>query len=225
MKSNPPYANSLAYLMQKAGITNLEQLSKISGLSSWQLARIQYGLLPKMSVENLLKLAKALQLSPDNLLTYLSSDLLFKANENQVIFSSENNSEIESLQIEYQRLEQQLAQQKEILTQEIQNQVIMILESWLLQWPTAAAAAQKDPGFSAVKLLPLVRPLNNLLKHWQIEAIALVGEMVNYDPQWHQLMEGNAELGTSVIVRYVGYRQGQKLLYRAKVNPVIIVNS
>lgn len=225
MKSNLPYANSLAYLMQKAGITNLEQLSKISGLSSWQLARIQYGLLPKMSVENLLKLAKALQLSPDNLLTYLSSDLLSKSTENQVILSSENNSEIESLQIEYQRLEQQLAQQREILTQEIQDQVIMILESWLLQWPTAAAAAQKDPEFSAVKLLPLVRPLNNLLKHWQIEAIASVGEMVNYDPQWHQLMEGNAQLGTSVIVRYVGYRQGQKLLYRAKVSPVMIVNS
>ena len=49
-----------------------------------------------------------------------------------------------------------------------------------------------------------------------------VGEVVPYDPQFHQLLEGggNAETGDPVIIRYVGYLQGDKLLYRAKVSPV-----
>ncbi|MFM7580736.1 MAG: nucleotide exchange factor GrpE, partial [Microcystaceae cyanobacterium] len=72
----------------------------------------------------------------------------------------------------------------------------------------------------AQKLLPLVRPLANLLKQWQVEAIAAVGETVNFDPQWHQWLETEnlPEPGTPAVVRYVGYRQGTKLLYRAQVS-------
>jgi hypothetical protein len=33
-------------------------------------------------------------------------------------------------------------------------------------------------------------------------------------------MEGNAQPGDFVKVRYVGYRQGEKLLHRAKVSPL-----
>jgi hypothetical protein len=33
-------------------------------------------------------------------------------------------------------------------------------------------------------------------------------------------MEGNAESGQLVKIRYVSYRQGEKLLDRAKVSPV-----
>jgi molecular chaperone GrpE (heat shock protein) len=66
--------------------------------------------------------------------------------------------------------------------------------------------------------------LANLLKQWQVEAIAVVGETVLFDPQWHQLMESEllSEPGTPMIVRYVGYRQGKKLLYRAKVSPIAV---
>ena len=93
------------------------------------------------------------------------------------------------------------------------------------QLPTAAAAAVENPQLSAANLLPLLTPINELLKRWGIEAIAAVGEEVAYNPQWHELMEGTAEAGTSVKVRYVGYRQGEKLLYRAKVSPLAIPNS
>lgn len=218
MKANPPpYAPQLADLMQRAGIPDLDELSRISGLSSWQLARIQYGLLPKMSVENLLKLATALQLSPEKVLAHFCPDLPFVSTEIQPI-PVDRSAEIERLQSEYQRLQEKFDQLRETLTQEFQHQAIAILESWLLQWPTAAAAAHQNPQFPAFKLLPLVKPLANLLKHWQVEAIAMVGETVSYNPQWHQLMEGNVEPGASVIVRYVGYRQGHKLLYRARVS-------
>jgi hypothetical protein len=88
-----------------------------------------------------------------------------------------------------------------------------------LQLPTAAAAATENPELSAVNLLPLLAPVSELLKNWGIETIAAVGEEVPYNPQWHELMEGAAEPGNSVKVRYIGYRQGEKLLYRARVSP------
>jgi molecular chaperone GrpE (heat shock protein) len=56
------------------------------------------------------------------------------------------------------------------------------------------------------------------LQEWGVEAIASVGSELPYDPQWHQLMEGIAQPGDLVKVRYTGYRIGEKLLYRAKVS-------
>jgi hypothetical protein len=47
-----------------------------------------------------------------------------------------------------------------------------------------------------------------------------VGEHVTYDPQIHQLIEGDTDKVSTVVVRYVGYRQGDTLLYRAKVSPL-----
>ena len=218
MKSTPPpYALPLADLMQQAGIVNLDELSQISGLSSWQLARIQYGLLSKMSVENLIKLATALKLSPKKVLAQLCPDLDYLPTETEPNMG-DRSAEIERLQLEYQRLQQKFDQQRETLVREFQHQAITILESWLLQWPTAAAAAHKNPQFPAIKLLRLMKPLAILLQQWEIEAIASVGESVSYNPQWHQLMDGTVETGSTVIVRYVGYRQGKKLLYRAKVS-------
>jgi molecular chaperone GrpE (heat shock protein) len=71
-----------------------------------------------------------------------------------------------------------------------------------------------------VRLLPLVRPVEQLLQQWGVEAIASVGSELAYDPHLHQLMEGTAQPGELVRVRYTGYRIGEKLLYRAKVSPI-----
>jgi hypothetical protein len=170
-----------------------------------------------MSVENLLKLATALKLSPEKVLAQFCPDSGYSPRETEPNIA-DRSAEIDRLQSEYQRLQQKFDQQRETLVQEFQDHAITILESWLLQWPTAAAAAHHNPQFPAIKLLPLMKPLANLLQQWGIEAIASVGETVSYNPQWHQLMEGTVEAGSTVIVRYVGYRQGKKLLYRAKVS-------
>ncbi len=53
-----------------------------------------------------------------------------------------------------------------------------------------------------------------------MELIAPVGAEIPYNPQQHELLEGTAEPGEPVKVRYTGYRQGDKLLYRAKVSPL-----
>jgi molecular chaperone GrpE (heat shock protein) len=124
------------------------------------------------------------------------------------------------LRQEYQRLQTQLEQQRETLIQEFRQSSLQVLESWMLQWPTAAYAAQQNPSAPAVKLLPLVRPVENLLQQWGVESFAPVGSEVPYDPQFHQLIEGSAKAGETVKVRYTGYRIGSRLLFRAKVSPL-----
>lgn len=115
----------------------------------------------------------------------------------------------------------QLAQtQPEELRQAFQQEVLHQIESWLIQWPTAVYAAQKNPQVPASRLVPLLRPVEQLLDHWGLEAIASVGDEVAYDPQQHQLLNGHAQAGDRVLVRYTGYRQGDRLLHRAKVSPV-----
>jgi molecular chaperone GrpE (heat shock protein) len=128
--------------------------------------------------------------------------------------------ELSDLRQEYDRLQQQLANQRQILWQEFQQSSVQILESLLLQLPTAAYAAQQNPQAPAVKMLPLLRPLDTLLEQWGIESIATVGAEIPYDPQQHQLMGGIAQTGDRVKVRYTGYRQGDRLLYRAKVSAI-----
>ena len=125
-----------------------------------------------------------------------------------------------AVQKEYDRLQTQLIEQRETLLQEFQQSSLQTLEPWLLQWSTAAYAAQQNPQAPAVKLLPLVRPVEQLLQEWGIEQTAIVGAEVAYDPQQHQLMNGAAEAGDSVRVRYAGYRHYDRLLYRAKVSPI-----
>ncbi len=204
------YTPQLKSLMQSVGLVRFKALSDASMVSEKQIRRLRQGHLDQMSVATLQKLAEALQVSLLELISTFSN----------ITLSSEPSafSEVTDLQQEYDRLHRQFDQQKEILWQEFQQSGLQILESLLLQLPTAAYAAQQNPQFSAVKLLPLLRPIDALIQQWGIEAIAQVGAEIPYDPQHHQLMEGTATVGDRVRVRYVGYRQGDRLLYRAKVS-------
>jgi DNA-binding Xre family transcriptional regulator len=214
----------LQQLMQQAGIDSFEKLSQVSDISQWQLNRLLAGLLPKLPIGMLLKLSKALQIPLEQLLIqfetdgFLAEDWSFTPQESP----STIDRKTDSFKKEYETLQEQLNSQKQTLEKDFQASSIATLESWLLQWPTAAIVAQKNPEISAVKLLPLVKPVFELLKQWGLEMKGTVGEIVPYDPQFHQLLEGggNAATGEPVIVRYVGYVQGDKLLYRAKVSPV-----
>jgi molecular chaperone GrpE (heat shock protein)/DNA-binding Xre family transcriptional regulator len=209
----------LHQLMQQAGIASIRELSQRAGVSERQLFRLQYGLAPKMEVEIFLKLSEALQVPVTQLLDlFCPGSKLSPTLKPQVAAS--DSTVVEALKQEYQRLQRQLEQQQDSLWQTFQQSTLQVLESLLWQLPTAEAAAQQNPQFPALKLLPLLKPLNQLLHQWRVVAIASVGEEVEYDPQWHQLMEGSAEPGDRVRVRYIGYRHHEKLLYRAKVSPV-----
>ena len=205
----PDYAPQLQRLMEQAGLGDDRELSQKAGVSELQLSRLRRGLALQTPADILLKISQALQISLNELLATFAPGSV----ELELPTST-------AMQQEYQRLQATLDIQRECLMQEFQLSSLQILESWMLQWPTAASKAQENQHLPAVKLLPLMRPVEKLLQEWGVEAIAPVGSSIPYNPQQHQLLEGTAQPGEFVKVRYTGYRQGEKLLYRAKVSPV-----
>jgi DNA-binding Xre family transcriptional regulator/molecular chaperone GrpE (heat shock protein) len=230
---NPDFTYSLQQLMQRVDITSFQALSKKAGISEKQLRRLRKGEIEQLRVETLLKLAQALEVSVSELLTTFSSGgatlegLPQQEVESKAIppwLPQQDSQSLAVLKQEYQKLQQQLENQRETLKQEFQKSSLQILESWLLQWPTAAYAAGQNQQLPAVRLLPLLRPVEQLMQEWGVEAIASVGSEIPYDPQWHQLMDGTVAPGELVKVRYVGYRSAGKLLHRAKVSPISNAN-
>jgi DNA-binding Xre family transcriptional regulator len=102
--------------------------------------------------------------------------------------------------------------------QEFQLASIQIIESFLTYWPAAAHQVQLNPEFPASKLLPLVKPIERLLASWDVRPMDPVGATVAFNPQYHQAMTGQIPAGEAAIVRYPGYLQGDKLLWRAQVS-------
>ncbi len=212
--SHPDFTQSLQKLMQGLGVSSYKALAKTAGVSDRQLLRLRRGELNRMRVDVLLKLSQALQVSLTELV------VTFSPATEQPTPEEESTPAVTQLKKEYERLQAQLDTQRQELWLEFQQSSLQVIESWLLQWPTAAQKARENPQLAAVKLLPLVRPIEQLLQKWEVEAIAPVGAEVAYDPQLHQLLEGTAQPGEKVKVRYTGYHQGDKLLYRAKVSPI-----
>ncbi len=218
----PDFTHQLQDLMQRVGVSSFKALAHSSGVSERQLMRLRRGEVQQMRVDTLLKLSQVLQVPLTELVPTFSS---MELGGEKVMPSQESRQAIAELKREYQRLQVQLEEQRQAIWQEFQQSSLQVLESWLLQWPTAAHKAQENPQLPAVRLLPLMRPMEQLLQQWGIEAIAPVGAELPYDPQLHQLLEGAAQPGARVKVRYIGYRQGDKLLYRAKVSPISLAPS
>jgi molecular chaperone GrpE (heat shock protein) len=217
MPDNSDFTPKLQKLMQQVGISSFKALSRAAGVSERQVLRLRRFGVEQMRVDVLLRLSQILQVSLQELVATFSHQELMKAKVPQ---NQELLRQITDLRNEYDRLQLQLEQQRLILQQQFQQSSLQLLESLLLQFPTAAYKARENPQLSASNIIPLVqKPLEKLLQHWQVEAIAPVGAEIPYDPQFHQLMDGNAQPGEIVKVRYTGYRQGGNLLYRAKVSP------
>ncbi|NEP17363.1 MAG: helix-turn-helix domain-containing protein [Leptolyngbya sp. SIO4C1] len=196
----------LQTLMQRAGIASFRALAAQAGVSRWQIDRLRQGGLSQMRLEYLTKLAAALSIPLTELLAHFGAVT--------------PEAKPEALQADYQRLQQQLAQQAEQVRSQVQADALRLLESWLVYWPTAAAkVAELGDDFPAQRLLPLVKPVENLMAEWGVAAFGAVGEKTPYDPQRHQLISGSADPGDPVRVRNVGYCHHDKLLYRAKVSP------
>lgn len=238
----PDYTPKLIELMQRSGFKSFAELSRTSGLSRVHINWIRQGRILDLRLQKVLLLSEVLQVELEVLLATFSQNnsviirrLQSPAGENQLVsvnllresdLSAQKHEELQQkmvqLQQEYQRQQQQLQTQKEHLLVEYQKSTIQALEPLLLQWPTAAYAARKNPDAPAVKLLPLLSPLEKLLASWGVSPIGEVGAETTYDPQWHQVMSMAGQplkSGDPVRFRYVGYRQGEQLLYRAKVSP------
>jgi transcriptional regulator with XRE-family HTH domain len=207
----PDYTDRLQQVMQLMGISSFKALSQKAGVSERQIKRLRRGEVMQMQIETVMKLSSTLKMPLKEFLT------AFSASQFQFTESSDKSAVLEQ---EYQRLQKQMAEQKLVLQQEFQQKTLQILESWLIYWPTAAYRAQQNPEAPAVKLLPLLRPVEQLLREWGVEAIASVDVELPFDPQQHQLMKGTVQPGEPVKVTHVGYLQGDKLLHRVKVIPI-----
>lgn len=222
--ANPSdYTHQLQQLMQQVGVSSFKALSQKAHVSEWQVRQLRQGQAAQMRAEALIKVSQALQISLPELLTTFSQVSLEPTVS--LVPSSGDQSTLEAelvaVKLEYERSQAQLTQQREALWQEFQQATLQAIESWLTFWPSAAyAAKQPNSKVTVETLIRLANPLTELLQRWGVEAIAEVGKELPYDPTQHQLIDGTAQPGDIVRVRYTGYRQGEKLLYRAKVSPV-----
>jgi molecular chaperone GrpE (heat shock protein) len=210
-QGNSIYHDRLMNLIKALGYQSIAQFCKSTNVSEKSLRKIRRGQVQQMQLGTLQEISQGLNVSLTDLLHNFSAG----ANEDD---RSPTESAEGGLQQEYSRLQKQLSEQRDILLQEFQQSSLQTIEPWLLQWSAAAYAAEQDPHLPAAKLLPLTRSMESLLQNWGVMAIGSVGETVTYDPQQHQLIEGQVNPGESVRVRYAGYRQGEKLLHRAKVS-------
>ncbi|MEB3224492.1 MAG: nucleotide exchange factor GrpE [Synechococcus sp.] len=133
--------------------------------------------------------------------------------------AADHTEEVATLKAEYARLETQIQAQNDRNEQRWQQEALDTLEAWLLQWSAAAKAAQDNPQFPARTIVALTQPFDQLLESWGVTPIGKVGEIVEYDPQMHQLVKNHGDVnpGDTVMVQNVGYRHGDRLLHRAKV--------
>lgn len=204
----------LRQLMKLVGISSFQILSERTGISRRAIDTLRKRNAATLRYADLAKLAEVLQIE----VTEVIAKFICDSNnpESPII-------EIAALREEYQRLQQKLEQQKFELRSQFERETIQQLESLILQLPSAAYAALQSPNMLAKNILPLLRPIDALLQKWGITAIGSVGKEVDFDSQKHQLMEGSDEIkeGDVAIVRYVGYMQGEKLLYRARVSIAI----
>ncbi len=219
------YSDRLRSHLERVGLESFNALGRAAGVSKWQVLQLRQGKVLHLRGEVLLKFSQVLHLSLSELLATFSTpgslhNDLPTLPSPQFATPEASGDGLTAVQQDYARLQTQLQDQRDRLWQEFQHTTVQQIESWLIQWPTAAHAAQHNEQVPAVRLLPLMRPLEQLLSTWNIEAIAPVGSEVAYDPHQHQLMEGSAQPGDRVRVRYTGYIQGDRLLYRAKVSPV-----
>lgn len=224
------YSQPLRQLMQQANINSYRQLSQAAGVSRWAINLLRQGQVHRLRVEALQQLSQTLNSPVAALLATFSGDGPHPQKAAQPPGSGEPHvhktaqplqsaASTEALQREYERLQQRLIEQEAQVRQQVQADAIAILESWLVQWPTALNAVQQNPNLPAARLIPLTKPLDALLHAWDLVPIGTVGEETSFDPQIHQPMSGNPQVGELTRIRYVGYRHGERLLYRAKVSP------
>ena len=210
------YTHLLQTMMQRVGVSSFKALSLKAGVSEWQVKQFRQGRIDQMRVEALRKLAQALEISLSELIS------TFSQAGTELKPLPEAEVELAALKLEYQRSQAQLNEQRALLWQEFQQDTLQVIESWLTFWPAAThAALQPDSKVKIETLIRLGKPIETLLEQWGIQQTAAVSTESVYDPSEHQLMEGTAQPGDRVRIRYPGYRQGNKLLYRAKVSPVV----
>lgn len=222
---------TLRRLMERLQLTSWGALSSASGVSIRQIRMMRHGQLDRLTLGTIDRLAQALHCSRTEFLAIFErletlpppdpSDHSDHSDPSDPSASSDRfpakPDQALVLQAECDRLREELDRQATDLNRRFQTQAIDQLESFLTSWPVAADRARRDPNLPAIKLVPLLKPIESLLAFWQVETIGAIGQITEFDPIQHQPIGDQPNSGDRVRVTHCGYRHGDRLLFRAKV--------
>lgn len=129
-----------------------------------------------------------------------------------------DSREIEALRQECLRLRSELQQQSAHLQADFRDSAFKQLQTLLTNYPSVRQLVHVKADWPAKNLISLFTPLDNLLSCWSYETIGSAWEQVPYNPQLHQPDVNDIAEGELVYIRFVGYRQGDRILCPAKVS-------
>ncbi|NJK76054.1 MAG: XRE family transcriptional regulator [Richelia sp. CSU_2_1] len=196
--------------MNQLGIVDWQDLGKKAGLSRFGVRLVRRGNVRQLTVEQMKRLATVLNLNVqefDRTLGILPTST-----------TANSASEIEELRQQCFRLREELQQQKTQLTDDFRRATFEQLQTLLTNYPAARKMAEAKPDMPAKNLSALFTPLENLLSSWGFETIGSAWEQVAYNPQLHQPDVEDITEGELVYIRFVGYRNGERILVPAKVS-------
>jgi DNA-binding Xre family transcriptional regulator/molecular chaperone GrpE (heat shock protein) len=205
------YDTILRERMNQLDIADWEDLAAQAGLTRFGLRLVRRGDVKNLSLEQLRRLATVLNLN------FQEFDRNFAALPTSTTEATDA-TEIAELRQQCLRLREELQQQKTQLTIDFRNATFEQLQTLLTNYPSARKMAEAKPDLPAKNLSALFTPLENLLKSWNWEMIGSAWEQVTYNPQLHQPDVEDITEGELVYVRFVGYRDGERILAPAKVS-------
>lgn len=204
------YDTILRERMNQLDILDWQDLGEKAGLSRYAVRLVRQGDVGKLTVNQLRRLA-----------TVLNFNLQEFARLSALPISATittNPSEIEELRQQCLRLREELQQQKAQLTADFRRATFEQLQTLLTNYPAARKMAEAKPDMPAKNLSALFTPLENLLSSWDFETIGSAWEQTAYNPQLHQADVEDITEGELVYIRFVGYREGERILAPAKVS-------
>lgn len=141
-----------------------------------------------------------------------------KSEHNASMQAAVDTDKLVELQQQCQRLRTELEEQSTQLSADFRDAIFEQLKPLLTNFPTARQMVAARPDLPAKNLVALFTPLENLLNSWGYEPIGNPWEQVPYNPQLHQPDTEDMIEGELVYIRFVGYRDGERIVYPAKVS-------
>jgi molecular chaperone GrpE (heat shock protein) len=214
------YDQMLLSRLQELGMVSFVSLQQKANLTASQMQQVRSGNLALLQLKELIRLATVLDWTIEELLEKFE---LADISSNIALLESE----IEELRNECLRLYEALQNQGMELTSDLNYATFHKLQTLLTSYPSIQQLINVKPNILAKNLIPLFSSLNNLIESWGYEKIGQVWEQVPYNAQLHQADVNDIKAGEIVYIRFVGYRDGDKILCPAKVSrnlPTIIQN-
>jgi len=203
------YDQRLMSRLYQLGMTNWASLLQKSGLTPSRLRQVRCGELGLLTLNELIQLARALDWTIEELLQNFGI-------ENTS--STKQSSQIAALQSQCLLLFEEMQDIVVESKNEFRKSTFEQLRTLLIAYPNILHKVNLEPDYPVKSMISLFTCLENLIESWGYEQIGQVWEQVPYNPQLHQPDVRDIQVGELVYVRFVGYREGEKILCRALVS-------